>query len=368
MKVNLLDDGLGERAGHHYDFDLKLARSLVAAGHDVHVYGFKGMLNEAFAEFQAVAPTTKLFRYFHYALSEDFDPYAPQVIAFHKLSEAYAADLQMVRDADLWVWPTIDLEQLMGCALAGRGTPMVGCVHYDPAFESRSVTAQLWRLALVTAYDKNLPFTLGSIEPELRHRFIPILTNKRFAVFPQPFDGPGRTVPSPALKRIGIFGYQRGEKGTAVLAPLVERLVADGYTVVYQDSSAAGAYVPPEHPLIERLGFVEDIAVPIASCDLIVLPYGPEQYRTKGSGILAQALALGVPTIAPFGTIPGRTVEEFQVGQLFGAVTPAGIHATIRFMDRHYARFAKNAIRAGEVFAKKHGTERFMSSMLSFAG
>jgi glycosyltransferase involved in cell wall biosynthesis len=367
MKVNILDSGLAERAGHHYDFDLKLARGLVAAGHDVRVYGFKNMFDDTFAEFQEVAPTTKLFQYFHYLHTNEFDPYSPNMVAFHKQSQGYAADLAKVEPADLWVWPTFDLEQLMACAMVGTKARVVGCVHYDPGFESRTISALLWRLALVTAYDKGLQFVLGSVESELRHRYMPILNDKRFAVLPQPFDGPPRTVPSPALKRIGIFGYQRGEKGTGVITPLIERLVAEGYTVVYHDSNSVVRYVPPEHPQVERLGFVDDLAVPIATCDLIILPYDPEQYRLKGSGILAQALALGIPTIAPYGTLPGRTVEQFQVGQLFGALTPQAILATVRFMDRHYARFAANAIRAGEVFAKQHGAARFMSTILSFA-
>src|SRR5687767_3814594 len=104
MKVNILDDGLRVRGGHHSHFDLELARCLVAAGHDVQVYGFKGMADDTFDEFQEVAPVTRLFSYYHYAKIAEFDPYAPQVVAFHKKSEMIAADLADVADADLWVW------------------------------------------------------------------------------------------------------------------------------------------------------------------------------------------------------------------------------------------------------------------------
>ena len=367
MKINILDAGLAERAGHHYEFDLKLARGLVAEGHDLHVYGFKGMLQETFAEFADVAPVTRLFSHFHYSDVTAFDPYSPQAVAFHKQSLGYAADLAQVREADLWIWPTFDLEQLMACAMVETKARVVGSVHYDPGFEARTISALLWRLALVTAHEKGVELILGSVEPELRHRYMPILPDKRFAVFPQPFDGPSRTEPSPALKRIGFFGYQRGEKGTSVIDPLMMKLAEEGYEVVYHNSNKAAGYTPPKHPRIESIGFVDDLAVPIAGCDLVVLPYDPEQYRIKGSGILAQALALGIPATAPFGTLPGRTIEQFQAGQLFGSLTPQAIFATIRFMDRNYARFAANAIRAGEVFAKQHGAERFMKTILSFA-
>lgn len=365
MRINILDCGLSGRPGHHFEFDRRLVRYLVESGHDVRVYGFKSMDDEVFAELSELAPVTRLFRYFHYEDEAEFDAYAPEMLSFFRQSDVVAREMAQVESADLSIWPTIKAHQAMACALVRTKGAVVGCIHHDPGIQARSVGAMLWRVALKTARRNKVALTIGSIEAELRYRFLPIVPDKRFPVFPQPFEGPARAKPSPALRRVGFFGHHREEKGTELARDLLKRLCADGYAVTFQTSG--NEFEVPEHPSVDRLGFVDDLAAEIRKCDLVVLPYDIEAYTTTGSGILAQALPLGIPVAAPLGTIPGRTVEQLQVGPLFPESTPAAVYAAIKYADANYAQFASRAARVGAQLAEQYGPAQFAEALLAVA-
>jgi hypothetical protein len=364
MRINILDAALLDRSGHHFDFDSKLLKHYAQAGHRVHVYGYAGMSDEVVEDFAPYGKVTKLFRAYQYG-GLPFDPFARELDAFIWKSEIFATDLRSVEPADLWIWPTARPYNLHACTLAGVEAPVVACIHIDPGIAARSVGAMLWRSAFLAAQRQGLRYMVGSIEPELRHRFMPIVPDGRFMMIPQPFDGPPIERPKSALKRIGVLGQQRKEKGTDLLEPLFERLIGDGYAITFQNSNRA--YTGGAHPQIERLEFVEDFAEPVAACDLVVLPYHPEQYAAKGSGILAQCLALGIPVIGPIGTLPGRLIEQYRVGPLFAAATLEAIYAAIKFADANYAAFADNAWRAAQQFSKRNGVAQFAAALLSAA-
>lgn len=365
MRINLLDASFIRKGGHSFDFDRKLLRHYAEAGHEVRLYTYAGADDAAVAQLAEHGPATKLFRSFHYSLPAQIDPYAGELNEFLRKSETLAEDLQAIEEADVWLWPTFSAEELHACAVRAPGVPVVGCIHSDPGIEARSMGAIAWRAALLCAQRKGLACGLGSVEPELRHRFAPIVPAHRFAVFPQPFDGEPDRPRREKLRRIGFFGSQRGEKGAKLMAGLIERLLADGYAITLQNSNERYGWA--DAPGLDIIGFVEDIATPMAECDLIVLPYDIESYRAKGSGVLAQALALGIPATAPLGTLPGRTIEQNRAGPLFAAVAADAIHAAIRFAAANYAAFAGNAWRASQQFAKRNGTAQFAEALLAAA-
>jgi hypothetical protein len=120
-------------------------------------------------------------------------------------------------------------------------------------------------------------------------------------------------------------------------------------------------------PGVDLLEYVEDIAVPIAECDLIVLPYDVQQYRARGSGILMECLALGIPVTAPVGTLPGRTIERLGVGPLFTGNSEGLIYQAIQASKRNYPAYAANAHRTAQQFCKRNGVAPFASALLAAA-
>lgn len=365
MKINILDPAISYRAGHHYDYGLKLLKHYAQAGHDVHVYGFSGMDDEVAADFQAFGEVTRLFRIFPYQDPADYDWYAGEIVQNHRESASIAEDLQSVRHAEIWIWPTIRAQDIDACVIRGVDASMVGCVYWDPGVESHSLEAKLWRSALLQAQAAGLRLTLASVEAELRHRFMPIVANFRFAVVPHPVDGPPIASPKASLNRIGFFGHQREEKGSAMMEPLLTRLLEQGYSITLQNSHRE--WPAPNVPGVDLLEYVEDIAVPIAECDLVVLPYDVYNYRARGSGILMECLALGIPVTGPVGTLPGRIIEQFGVGPLFVANREGPIYHAIKTTKREYPTFAANAHKAARQFTKRNGVAHFAAALLAAA-
>lgn len=365
MKINILDPGISYRAGHHYDYGLKILRHYAAEGHDVHVYGFSGMDDETAADFQEFGEVTKLFRAAPYQPATQFDWYAGDIVQHRTETLMIAEDLRSVRAADIWIWPTIRPQEIDACVVVEVAAPIVGCVYWDPGVECASLQAKLWRSSLLWAEQAGLSLTLASVEAELRHRFMPIVPNGRFVVVPQPVDGPRIDKPKSTLKRIGFFGHQREEKGSSIVKPLLSRLVEDGYSITFQNSFNEAS--SPAVPGVEQLGFVKDISVPIVECDLVVLPYDVQNYQARGSGILMECIARGIPVTAPVGTLPGRTVEYWGVGPLFVETRPREIYKAIKAAERNYAALAANAHRAARRFGERNGVARFASALLAAA-
>jgi hypothetical protein len=365
MKINILDAGLCYRVGHHYDYDLKLVEHYAAAGHDVHAYGMAGMSDEVEAAFAPFGGASRLFRTHPYKAAGEYDWFAGEIVQHRRETAIITEDIGSVRQADVWIWPTIRAPEVVACARRGIKTPSVGCVYWEPGIEAGTVGAMLWRDALLAAQDARLSFTLASVESELRHRFMPIVPNGRFAVVPHPVDGPPIPEPKSSLSRIGFFGHQRQEKGLEMLKPVLSQLVGEGYRVTFQNSDPTSP--APDVQGIDLLEYVENIAVPIAECDLVVLPYDVQQYRARGSGILMECLALGIPVTAPVGTLPGRIIERLGTGPLFAANDGTLIYQAIKTAERSYRTFAANAHKAAREFCKRNGVARFASALLAAA-
>ena len=365
MRINILDAGLHNFAGHHLDYDRKLARRFSELGHEVRIYGYVGMSEDVEKDLLNHGKVGKIFRAFHYDIPHRKDRYAGALILYDEHTGTLSEDLKEVEEADLWIWPTLLAQQLNACAQFAGAAPVVGCIHQDPGIEQRTPEAMLWRHAMVEARRRGLRSTVGSVEPEMRHRFMSIVPDGRFVLFPQPHDGSSIAEAKTSLRRIGFLGDFRREKGRELVGPLANRLLREGYDVLIQDSN--DRLKVGEHPRVEVLGHVENMSDAIARCDLVVLSYDVEIYRGRGSGILSDCLATGVPVVGPWGTIPGKVIEQWGVGALFANDTEAEVFAAVKFAHRNYAAFAEAAFRAASRYARHNGTDRFAKALLQFA-
>lgn len=365
MKVNILDAGILQRLGHHYDYCLRLARYYSANGMNVHVFGGANMDAETEAGFAEFGKISKLLRARPYQSPKRFDFYGGEIFQHRKQAQIAAEDLGAVDDADFWLWPSIAAHEIDACAVRNVRGKIVGCVHADPGVEAQSVDAQLWRTSLLSAREAKLHLTLCAYENELRHRFALIHPASRFAVIPHPVEGPPREKPKAKLNRIGFIGHQRSTKESPLRNVLLRRLVQDGFAITYQNS--APDVKSPDFKGVDVLGYVDDLAEPIADCDLVVLPYSVQFYAARGSGILAQCMALGVPAIAPVGTLPGRTIERYGIGPLSVGNGDAAIYRAIMIAARHYGTFSVNAHRTAQQFCKHNGIAKFADAYLAAA-
>jgi glycosyltransferase involved in cell wall biosynthesis len=157
-------------------------------------------------------------------------------------------------------------------------------------------------------------FQLFADTPGLAALFAPLVPSP-VGVVPIPvLVPPVRTSPPSAPPRVLYAGVARAEKGFARLPELVSALRGRAHFVIQSGPLPASTdpLVRQAHrilrakdrcdlELIEKSLSHDDYLALLASADLIVLPYDAGAYGERSSGILAEALALGIPTVLPGG-------------------------------------------------------------------
>ncbi len=121
-------------------------------------------------------------------------------------------------------------------------------------------------------------------------------------------------------------GYHWLPEGVAALAGRARFTIQSGPVgpesdpLVQRAHRALQARQGPDLVLVERALGGDDYAALLASADLLLLPYDGPTYGARSSGILAEALALGLPAVIPEGgwmeavAGPGRAVTIPQGG------------------------------------------------------
>jgi glycosyltransferase involved in cell wall biosynthesis len=222
-----------------------------------------------------------------------------------------------------------------------------------------------WRYAWLQTRETGVGIRLGVSVPELQSEYSSVFSDERVHIWPICADA--RTPPAPRRKimRIGFFGEQRGEKGTSLLQQVVPRLTAEGWQVVVHDSGHLIRGESAGHLI--RLGYVEDIVAEIEKCDLIVVPYDAAAYRSRGSSIVWEAIACGVPVVAPQNSAPGRFALASGAGIGLQALTADEIVNAVFAANNNYKIISENAFLASRSWAINHGAGRYADALLAAA-
>lgn len=362
MRINLMDGSLLALGGHPHDIDLRSTKALVDAGHDVHVYCHVDASAELQSHYSGIAPITPIFTVSPYKFQGSYDTFAGDIVKNLDGAHKTARELRKARDADIWFWPSLYAHQLLACAFIKTNALVSGCIHHTPDFFSDADTGW-WRYGFIQAHGAGLKLRLGSIEQETSYLYAPLTIDGIFHTFPFPNDGSKNISLHKEGKKIGFFGAQRKEKGTALIHALLKKLVADGYDVIFHDSNPKNSTLNDIEG-ITLLGHVASLDEEIAKCDFVVTPYNTDAYRHRGSGIVMSAIASGVPVVTPYGSAPGRLIEKTGAGTLFVSFTVDSIYAAIQSAVQQYPAIAQAAFDAGSHWKEKNGLKRFLDAMI----
>jgi glycosyltransferase involved in cell wall biosynthesis len=212
-----------------------------------------------------------------------------------------------------WQWAPVPSLDVRAIRAAGRDAGATVFTAHDVLPRRSRDSAQLWaelyascdRVIVHGAASRDrLMVEVGGVSPE------------RVAIIPHALlhaGGAGGARPEPAAPRILFFGLIRPDKGLDVL---IESLPAVAERVPDVTLAVVGSPRMPIEPLRERaevlgvagritwdLRFVPEAEVPavLATASVAALPYR----WIEGSGVLATALAQGVPPVATaVGTFP----------------------------------------------------------------
>ncbi len=357
MKINLIDPGLVGKAGHHQDIDFRIAHELMNLNHDVTIFSNRNYINdETLNKKINVVP---IFSISPYSIFKK-DPYTGELDEFISFTQIYSQELQKIPVADLIIVPTMFSFLLNAFGVNKTKIPIAACIHFGPDFKNINNGKLRWRIAFRNAKG-SLLMNMGGLEKVNYYDYLPLTFNKKFHVFPIPHEGSQSSEEKNKIETVGFFGDQRGEKGTGLLEPLIKFLVSKNIHIILHDSSSK---IRANHPSVTVINYVESLANEIAKCDLVILPYDQKEYSHKGSGILYEAIASGVPALVPFNTTLAKHVEETGAGVSFFDNDIESIYEAFETLQSTYGDIKKNACVASKKWKQVHGIKNFVKSLI----
>jgi glycosyltransferase involved in cell wall biosynthesis len=327
MKAVIVDPGLHSMGGHHYNAALSLNAELSALG-VVHV-----CMASAFADGQVVRDLggTPCFTRAVYGRSyQEPEEFAQSV---RDTTRELSRGLRTHRPApDLLILPCCD--QVLALAVAR---------YLRRRWFARPPVVVLWLLFGPHYRKPNDIPSLGPLYAECREAFRSLrqavgderimaycetagmaetyrdMTGLKIDVAPGPGllkeAGTSRAQPRPGAPTVACIGFANESKGYRLLPGALERVLAENRDIRFMIHGVfSGSDAADQGPVFERLAGLgsrvvvrndvlsaTDYLAWLRQADLLLLPYDPDVYRTRGSGVFAEARRMGIPVVATEG-------------------------------------------------------------------
>ena len=362
MRVQLFDNGLRNGTGHHFDYCLSLARCFTQRGHAVSVWGARDMPSDVVAAFhQLGCQAFELFsHYTHDQPTSDGD----SLQSLEALAREAAHELAQAGEADLSLFPTLTALQLAAWSRLERAGPMAGLVHLPPADE-QPAGGILWGQAVERVRARGLQVALAAIDPVIGDALRAASDAMTVYDWPMPLDGICKPHYPPQIASIGFFGHQRPERGITLIPALTDALLAAGFRVLIHDT--VGQFQTPTvvPNLVLVNGFVRNLAVVMAPCDLVVCTMQAESYARRTSGIACLAVACGVPLVLPAGTLSAARYQALASVACYQEPTVQSVLDAVAQSQLDYPRRSLAAQKAALEWRQTQGVERFVDALLA---
>ena len=362
MRVNIFDNGLRSATGHHFDYSLNLARSLTQRGHSVSVWGALGMPDDVIAAFRQVgSPASALFSHFtHDHPAPDGD--SPGIV--RALADKAAHELAQTGMAELSLFPTLTALQLAAWSQLERAGPMTGLVHVPPDDE-HPASGMLWLEAAERARTRGLQAAVAAIDPVIGSAIRRASDALPVFDWPMPLDGTPKPHYLPQIASVGFFGHQREERGILLIPPLARALLDSGCRVLIHDTMGQFQSLTEIPNLVLINGFVRNLSIVLAQCDLVVCTMQPEHYARRTSGIACSAVASGIPLVLPSGTLSAARYDRLESVVCYHERTVPAVLDAVAQSRLDYPRRCLDAQRAALDWRQTQGVEKFVDAVLA---
>ncbi|MGH6818366.1 MAG: glycosyltransferase [Methylovirgula sp.] len=407
MEIIVLDNGLLGQGEHSYQLLLEICKALARRGIAYRVFGAKRMHDTLIADIGAIP-------HFRGSLYEGkFPPFLEFVVrirallgdflsgksifseerTWRLLNETYEGDLGRL-PADVWkhenlvVVPAISQNQIYGLiryllSLPSYAQPKVVChLMFTPSWTPWGRNGRLgesyYRRAFMLAsslIDNSLFFTTenDALADVYRREF-------KINTTILPIALPVFWLPQTKTKkvRLGFFGYSKSEKGFHLLPEAIEicraKQLPVRFIVQIQHSNWEKETIATEKQL-RRMPDVElidgtmsnaEYAEKTNAVDITLLPYDPERFGPRGSGIFTEAVAAGRPIIAAQGIYAATSIERGEAeGEIFAPYDAAALAAAIERLLPRLAECRARAVERAARFARRHSGDAYSDVLLS---
>ncbi len=359
MHVSIMDPGLANRVGHHFDQDLRIARALIASGHHVDVHAAANVAPEVAQAF--AAPGVSLHATFRAGAYHHPLPGEDSWGLWQDRAAVTADDLARLGPADVAFWPSLTPTHFLAMVRVPHGAQMIGGLdgHINWA---TSLGAELLASGRDAARALGGRLHLGAYDRTIADVYRPLLDGLAIGRLPVPYDG-HPAPPAQKVGRIGFFGHQRGERGGNLIPDIAAALLQRGFKLTLQDSSAR-LKMKRDHPDVAVLGFVDDFPRALAACDLIVWPSDPQYYAARSSGVVWEAIASGRPLVVPSLCLPAQIALHAGAAAFFHQPTARSVLRGIDEAIATYPALARRATEQARRWQATEGTARLAAALV----
>jgi hypothetical protein len=187
-----------------------------------------------------------------------------------------------------------------------------------------------------------------------------------------------RPTVTPTSPTISIMGPVRDEKGASLLARIVGGVSAalPEVTFFIQTIDLEQAYSMSQD-LVATAGSgkvdLQPSPLPtpryferILASDLLLLPYTPEYYAMRSSGVFCEGVVCGVPMVVPRATWMGdRVAEGWGAGEMFDRAEPDDVVAAILRAMRRLPELQARAAGQGPAWRKVHSIDAYWEQVFA---
>ena len=166
---------------------------------------------------------------------------------------------------------------------------------------------------------------------------------------------------------VSFLGFGKREKGLHLLPDLVPQILDEVPEAAFQIHLSGGSPALLEHVAAslaangDRVSLVRGpvearrMAEMMVATDLMLLPYDPDTYRTRGSGIFADCKIGGIPVVVPRESAMGTEVLSGGFGSTFDHFTAASVADAVVKALRNLPALRRQAERVSASSGRSEG-------------
>jgi glycosyltransferase involved in cell wall biosynthesis len=408
----LVDNNLGDRVGHHFNYAVSLREACESMG-----FGF-GALIKSSAEPEVLREldgTPAFAQGIHERDTQN--PYPADwgalrgMYDFLGANDAFARSLEKslqgrISAGDVVFLPNATPRQILGLALLLRNQPLfrllryvvllrysvnlaVGPLHARKSFLDRE-TAERYAFCfekLVAAAPIGT-VRLVTDSSELAKEYLAI-AKRAIEVLPIPHTtaessvAPVEGVPAktPGKLRVVFLGDARDEKGFELLPPVAKFFSQPPWTsqveFVFQAFVSHAFHLPmgatieelaqlhsPNLHLVRSSLSVAAYQTLLLSADVVLLPYDALTYRARTSGPFVEAICANKPVVVPAQSWMSGLLENSGAGKTFVSGDSGSLVNALTELLREYASYSESAYKLGESFRAFHNPQNFVRELM----
>lgn len=381
----IVDSGLGKFSTGFNLWETKaLVQDLVRRGETVRLVSHRnGPPQEAFAGAEIV-PTFPLSAYEKVSNDPQWSTIENFVIHNRLFQETLARlDAAMFRGAIVW-FPMVTITQLLGLvrwlsALPAETRPKAAINLFEPAGEwnGNNQTVQfydtIWKGC---PPDVKRTIALFSRTPVAAENFtkqlgVPVTVFPR--ALPERFLEARSAAGEPSGRMVISFvGGARQERGCALIPDVVKRCAGTGVEFFVQvrggldrgfNANVLTALSALPHVRIVEGALDYDVYYRTIGGSVVLLPYQPQQYRWRDSGVYHEAKLLDAPVLVTAGTWMADDVRTLGNGLVIEDFSVAAVVETIAQAKCELSALKSAAARVGREARKSEGVTRSIEAL-----